>query len=403
MKVKFKRIAKMPYKTPELAISPTVLKWARKTAGYAQEDIASRLGVSRELLETWERGSAQVPLRVTQLEDLAHFLKRPLAAFLLADPPPEPTPPQDFRRAADQPGPLSPEFRLVLRRARRLQVVARELMENMGISQTPKIPTTELSDNPTTVGKELRKDFGISTHEQLEWRSPWMALQHWRQAVESRNILLFQGDFRREEAQGFSLSDEHPYAIILAYKDHPYARCFTLFHELGHLLLREGGICITDLAYPIGSSTITRTEDWCHRFAEGFLIDEDTLYSKEETQSIIRMKPGYEHELNRLASQFKVSRPVILFRLLHDKSIPDSQFWSMYSGLRQTPKPKRKLEREKKGGLPPAQKAIHERGRFLSRLILEALDRNIVGYTDAADYLGVRPQHFEKIRLAAYG
>ena len=77
----------MPYKTPELTISPTVLEWARKTAGYAQEDIAGRLGVSRELVEIWEKGSAQVPLRVTQLEDLAHFLKRPLATFLLADPP----------------------------------------------------------------------------------------------------------------------------------------------------------------------------------------------------------------------------------------------------------------------------------------------------------------------------
>ena len=386
----------MPYKTPELTISPTVLEWARKTAGYAQGDIASRLGVSTELVEIWEKGSAQVPLRVTQLEDLAHFLKRPLATFLLADPPPEPTPPQDFRRAGGQPSPLSPEFRLVLRRGRRLQAVARELMENLGISKTSMVPTTQLSDNPATVGKELRKDFGISTSEQLEWRNPWIALRCWQQALESRNILVFQGDFRREEAQGFSLSDEHPYAIILASEDHPYARSFTLFHELGHLLLREGGVCITDLAYPVSTSTITRTEDWCHRFAEAFLIDEGTLNSKEETQSIIRMQPGYEHELSRLASQFKVSRAVILFRLWHDKSMPDSQFWSMYSGLQQTPKAKRKPEKERKGGLPPAQKAIRERGRFLSRLVLEALDRNMVGYTEAVDYLGVRPQHFEK-------
>ena len=366
----------MPYRTPELTISPTVLEWVRKTAGYAQEDIAGRLGVSRELIEIWEKGSAQVPLRVTQLEDLAHFLKRPLATFLLADPPPEPTLPQDFRRAAGQLGPLSPEFRLVLRRARRLQAIALELMENMEISKTSNIPTTQLSDNPATVGKELRKDCGISTREQLEWESPWMALRQWRQALESRNILVFQGDFRREEAQGFSLSDEHPYAIILTSEDHPYARSFTLFHELGHLLLREGGVCITDLAYPTGNSKITRTEDWCHRFAEAFLIDGDTLHSKEETQSIIRMEPGYEHELNRLASQFKVSRAVILFRLLHDKSIPNSQFWSMYSELRQIPRPKRKLEKEKKGGLPPAQKAIHERGRFLSRLIVDTHGRS---------------------------
>jgi Zn-dependent peptidase ImmA (M78 family)/transcriptional regulator with XRE-family HTH domain len=394
----------MPYRTPELTISPSVLKWARRTAGYTPDDIANRLGVSRELVGVWEKGSGQVPLRVTQLEDLAHFLKRPLAAFLLAEPPPEPEPPRDFRRATGQSGPFSPDLRLVIRRSRRLQRVARELMESMGISTTSGIPTAELWDEPALVGRELRKAFGVSTQEQLKWKSPWMALRHWQQTLETRNILVFQGDFSREEAQGFSISDEHPYAIILTSKDHPNARSFTLFHELGHLLLREGGVCRTEPAYPTRETKITRTENWCHRFAEAFLIDDDILRSKEGTQSIIRMDPSYEDELNKLAFQFKVSRAVILFRLWHGELISDSLFWSMYSKLQQMPKPKaERKEEKKKGGLPPAQRALHERGRFLSRLILEALDRNILGYTDAADYLGVRPQHFEKIRLAAYG
>jgi transcriptional regulator with XRE-family HTH domain len=82
----------MPYKTPELTVCPSVLEWARKTAGYTSDDIANRLSVSKEQVELWEKGSEEVPLRVTQLEDLAHFLKRPLAAFLMAKPPIEPVP-----------------------------------------------------------------------------------------------------------------------------------------------------------------------------------------------------------------------------------------------------------------------------------------------------------------------
>lgn len=393
----------MPYKTPELAISPSVLRWARRTGGYTPEDIANRLGVSKDLIEAWEKGSEQVPLRVTQLEDLAHFLRRPLAAFLLAEPPPEPEPPRDFRRAVGPTSPLSPNFRLVIRRARRLQRVARELMESMGISMTSEIPSVELRDKPALVGRELRRAFGISTQEQLEWRTPGMALRNWRQTLEARNILVFQGDFNREEAQGFSISDEHPYAIVLTFEDHPYARSFTLFHELGHLLLREGGICVTEQMHPIRGTKVSRTEDWCHRFAEAFLIDEDILHSKKETQSVIRMDTGYEDDLRELASQFKVSRAVILFRLWHDGTILDSSFWSMYSRLQPSRKPKAERRKEKKkGGPPPAQTALQERGRLLSRLVLEAVDRNILGYTDAADYLGVRPKHFEKIRLAAY-
>ena len=392
----------MPYKTPELTISPSVFKWARKTGGYTPEDIANRLGVSKELIEVWEKGSEHVPIRVTQLEDLAHFLRRPLAAFLLVDPPPEPEPPRDFRHVAGPSVSLSPNFRLVIRRTRRLQRVARELMESMEISITSEIPTIGLQDKPALVGRELRKVFGISTQEQFNWRDPWMALRNWRQTLEERNILVFQWDFNREEAQGFSISDKPPYVIVLTFEDHPYARSFTLFHELGHLLLREGGICITEQMHSIRGTKISRTEDWCHRFAEAFLIDEDILHSKKETQSIIRMDSGYEDNLRELAAQFKVSRAVILFRLWHGESISDSSFWLMYSKLQQARKSKTERKEKKKGGPPPAQRALQERGRLLSRLILEAVDRNILGYTDAADYLGIRPKHFEKIRLAAY-
>ena len=389
----------MPYKTPELAVNPSVLEWARKTAGFTSDDIAKRLSVSKEQVELWEKGSQEVPLRVTQLEDLAHFLRRPLAAFLLDKPPIEPEPPRDFRRVGGESGPLSPSLKLVIRRARRLQRIAHEVMENMGIAMTSQIPSAKLQDKPEMVGRRLRKSFNVTTQEQFKWRSPSMALNHWRETLEARNILVFQGDFEREEAQGFSISDEHPYAIILSSKDYPNARSFTLLHELGHLLLREGGVCLTEIVYPSRETKITKTENWCHRFAEAFLIDEDILHSKEETEYIIKMTSGYEDKLQKLASQFKVSREVILFKLWHDKSITDSLFWSMYSQLQQKLiLPTKREEKKKEGGPSQVQIALRERGRFFSRLILDALDRNILGYTDAADYLSVRPRDFERLR-----
>ncbi len=392
----------MPYKTPELAVSSSVIQWAINTAGYDPYDVADRLDISRELTQAWGKEAKYIHLRVTQLEGLAHFLKRPLATFLLEKPPLEPAPPKDFRHVAGISRPLSPDLRLVIRRSRRLQRVARELMESMGMSITSDIPTAKLRDDPKLLGKELRKSFGISTQEQIGWRSPWEALRQWRDALEKQNILVFQGNFTRDEAQGFSISDEHPFIIILSIEDHPHARNFTLFHELGHLLLGDPGVCKTELIYPVSKTGISKTENWCHRFAESFLIDDETLYSKEGTQYIIRMDPDYEVELNELSKQFKVSRAVILFRLWHDQKISDSSFQSMYLRLPQLPRPKRR-EKKAKGGPTPDQRALSERGRFLSRLILESLDRNILGYADAADYLGVRPKHFEKIRLAAYG
>jgi Zn-dependent peptidase ImmA (M78 family) len=92
--------------------------------------------------------------------------------------------------------------------------------------------------------------------------------------------ISFQGDFTRDEAQGFSISDEQPFIIILSIEDHPHARNFTLFHELGHLLLRDPGICKTEPIHSLRKTSITKTEDWCHRFAESFLksLDRPILF-----------------------------------------------------------------------------------------------------------------------------
>jgi len=391
----------MPYKTPILEVSSSVIQWAINTAGYNPYVVAARLNISKELIQAWEKESERIHLRVTQLQDLAHFLKRPLATFLLKKPPLEPPPPKDFRRVAGKARSLSPNLRLAVRRSRRLQRVARELMESMGMSTTSGIPVAELRDEPKLIGKELRKSFNISPQEQIGWRSEYEALRQWREALEKRNILVFQGDFTRDEAQGFSISDEQPFIIILSIEDHPHARNFTLFHELGHLLLGDPGICKTEPIHSLRKTSITKTEDWCHRFAESFLIDDETLYSKEGTQSIMNMDPDYEAELNKLSIQFRVSRSVILYRLLHDEKISNSSFQSMYLRLTQLPSPKRP-EKKTRWGPPPDQRALNERGRFLSRLILQSLDRNIVGYAEAADYLGVRPKHFNKIRSAVF-
>ena len=73
----------MPRKTPQIAVSPSVLEWARKTAGFSYDDVAHRLAVSTEQVAIWGTASEPVQLRVRQLEDLAHYFKRPMAALLL--------------------------------------------------------------------------------------------------------------------------------------------------------------------------------------------------------------------------------------------------------------------------------------------------------------------------------
>ncbi|MBI4339260.1 MAG: ImmA/IrrE family metallo-endopeptidase [Chloroflexi bacterium] len=261
-----------------------------------------------------------------------------------------------------------------------------------------------MTDDPEEIALQQRRTWGTSWERQLGWHSPHDALWAWRDGVEERRIPVFQAEIPREEAQGFSLDDEYPYVIVLTTKDAPTAKCFTLFHEYAHLLLREGGICITQETPAQNGDSMVQTELWCHRFAEAFLVGSVALESRSETSLIIRQEPSYEIALRRLASSFKVSQQVILFRLWHMNLLPEGRFWQEFNRVKEEGRLAEQEAAQKKksnGGPSPAIEAIHQRGRMFTRMVLDGLDREMIGNTDAISYLGIRLKHLEKLRAEA--
>jgi len=280
-------------------------------------------------------------------------------------------------------------------------------MEAMEQPLTSDIPQVNPQASAESVAKEQRAAFGITVRQQLGWKTWSEAYRRWRDALEARRILVFQGDFPREEAQGFSLSEDTPYVIVTTRKDEPFtARCFTLFHEYAHLLLGEGGVCLTQEVPPSDGNSAARTEYWCQQFAEAFLVDADVLGDRPETQAILSREPGYEQALKQLASAFKVSQYVVLFRLWHLGLMPETRFWHEYNRVREeaAEAARRREKRKEGGGGPsPAQRAVQERGRLFTRTVLEALEREMLSHAEVTEYLGVRPKHLEEVRLAVYG
>src|SRR5688572_27596169 len=110
-----------------IKISPSVLVWARTSIGYSIDEIARKMNVKPEKVDAWEKGTA--PITYNQLENLAYkVLKRPLAVFFRAEPPMEAPIEKDFRNlTSSEINHLSTEIRLVLRKAKRLQNLVREL------------------------------------------------------------------------------------------------------------------------------------------------------------------------------------------------------------------------------------------------------------------------------------
>jgi len=202
------------------------MEWARRSAGFSAEAVAKKLGTSAEAVLAWESGHRQ-PTLIT-LEKLSACYKRPLAAFFLPNPPIEPSPPTDFRSLPDQSGKLSPETLLAIRRAHRLASVAAELKKDLSREFTAKIGQATLEDDTEVVALNERQRLGIEVEMQIAWKDPSEALQTWRNAIERRDILVFQFRVPMKDTRGFSLSEQGVSVIVLNAADARHGRIYAL-------------------------------------------------------------------------------------------------------------------------------------------------------------------------------
>uniref|UniRef100_UPI000B05415C helix-turn-helix domain-containing protein n=1 Tax=Rhizobium bangladeshense TaxID=1138189 RepID=UPI000B05415C len=72
-------------KRPKATIKPTLLVWARETAGFDLSTAAEKLDVDEEKLAAWEMGEDQPS--IPQLRKAAELYKRPLAVLYLQEQP----------------------------------------------------------------------------------------------------------------------------------------------------------------------------------------------------------------------------------------------------------------------------------------------------------------------------
>lgn len=403
----------MAHQANHIDVAAAVLHWARETGGYSTRLAAKRANVSESQFIAWETGPQPALLTSSQLEELADYFKRPTAALLLREPPEQPPFPRDFRKLAKKGATFSPALRLAIRRARRLQRVANELLasEAAEVGHSARLPKVSVSQDAEVIAKKLRAESQVAASQQIRWHDPRKAFRAWRAYLEQAGLLVFQARFDRNEAQAFSISDSDPAVVVVSSKDFPSARCFSLFHEYGHLLLGRMGICLPSNRNAndfVSTDDLNRTETWCDRFAEAFLVPQDDLRRAAEFKSTAQ-KDTLPTAVGRLADMFSVSRHVILFRLYHLDRIPHSLFWQQLSSLRSTlgeseqliPEamdPDDLLTPRRPGFLPPHRRTIQERGPRFTHLVLQGLDREKLTGNEVFDYLGIRLKHLESLR-----
>jgi Zn-dependent peptidase ImmA (M78 family) len=312
---------------------------------------------------------------------MAREYKRPSAAFFLLRPVPERDLPPDFRRLPDAEA-LTSKTRFAIRKAQYLQEISSELMDNLNRKTDMDVNRANLKDDPERRANFERERTGISPDEQKKWEKPSEALNHWREYIQQRNILVFQFSMNVEELRGLALTDLKPFVIVVSSSDSIKARIFSLLHEYGHILLHKPALCIPDK--PTVEKYGQAIERWCNHFAAAFLLPAESV-KKDFAELEAR---NYKH----LASMYEVSYRAMLIRLLELGLMSNHEFKQEWRKLK---KPRQKVGGG--GGENLAEKAVRERGSAFVSLVLENTQQGHINYNDALDYLDVKTKHLQKL------
>jgi len=310
--------------TEPIPTNPNVLRWARETASLSIEDVVRKLGrkrISADTVAAWETGTDWPSY--AQLETLAYTIyRRPLAVFFFPVVPEEETPKTEFRTLPDAVvDGFPPGMVKVYRRAKLFQVYLEELYEGAKPVEVSVLDRFELNERSqlASLATAIRTTLGVSIEEQSKWRSPATAAKKWREALEASGVFVFKDAFRNDDYSGFCLYSKK-YPIIFVNNSMPASRqVFTLFHELGHLLHRSGGVDFrSQEAVRSFRGYYLSVEVNCNRFAKELLVPQEVLDSLGTTVS--------ETHFEKLADYFSVSREVILRSYL-DRGLVDAAYY----------------------------------------------------------------------------
>ena len=395
--------ASRPTRTRQLArCNPAMLQWGRESLGLSLKEAAAQLRIPASRLEAWERGNSRPT--IPQLRKIAHRYRRSLPAFFLPAPPRDWPVPRDWRRLPGHP-PLqpSPELLIALRLAFYRRSIAMELDSEAPSSPVVGIFRARLVAEDMAV--KARALLGVTLAQQESWEPRYGALNSWKNALERAGVLVFHfTDVPVGEVRGFSLSERTLPVIGVNGSDSVNGRIFTLAHELGHLMLGEGGSC------DLGDATRARlardrTEVLCNQFAGALLVPADALIGDPVVARADRSSQWSDFELDRLATRFRVSREVVLRRLLVVGRASIDLYRRKRAELLALPiADKRGQKADAKGRGPGvAVMVVRDVGKPFARLVLDAYHADSISGPDVADYLGVGLRHLPAIETRLVG
>ncbi|MGC9222952.1 MAG: ImmA/IrrE family metallo-endopeptidase [Terracidiphilus sp.] len=385
-------------------IKAELLGWARDRARVSVADAAKTANVEPETLTAWEAGDESPT--VSQLRNLATKYHFPLALFYLPKPPADFTPLRDFRRLPDtKDRTISAELARQIRSAHERRELAMELYEDLGETVRPFLLKASLKYAPEAVGEEVREFLGVNDAEQRKAAREDRAFDFWRRKLEEKGIMVFVASGTQgvnlKEMRGFAIARNQVPVIVINGRDNSQGgKCYTLLHELTHVMLGESALTNGDG----GTTEEQKIERFCDAVAAAALMPRDLMLSIPQVKSAGERKWN-DDELRSLANAIGVSREAFLLRLVSLRRAS----WDFYMARRTKFKDEYEAAEALKLMAPKKPVAIKRsillmswNGRGFTRLVLRSYYDQRITLNDVSSYLGAKVRHIPALERAAF-
>lgn len=369
-------------------VNHEVLVWARESLALNRAQTSESTGISPKRLAQLESGEKEPTL--DELRAFSKTYKRTIATLLLNKPPKEKPLPQD-RRTIDSKelGHFHEKTIMAVRKARALAQSFIELREELGIPFPKFILSASIKENPQEIAGKIRRLIHLNEIREID--NIRTALEAYIERIESLGVAVFQLSLTQDNVRGFAIVDDIiPIIGIKRGGEPPHSKIFTLFHELGHILLNEGAI--SDLSI----NPAWELEKWCNAFAAEVLMPTSELMQmrilleyQKQGQKIWAKK-----DLVDLANHFHVG-PLAILRSLLENGLTTKAFYSEKHENWNKPQFGRSKNPE---GRNLAKEAVQEKGKTYIGLAFKAYDQNRINLKDLSDFLGVKLSYIPKTR-----
>lgn len=335
------------------AIFSKRIKSGRKLRAFSQQNLADRVGVSKQMISKYEKGLSvpSSPLLIKLAKslklDLDYFFSPSLVELGAVN----------FRKKSRLP-------------VKRLEAIKEEI--KLKLSNYLEVENILQIDNVFDTPVQKRKIKSLTEVADLviklrkEWKIGLDPVHNITQLLEDQKIKVIEIEEEENLFDGLATLIDDKFAVIVVNKNFPIERKrFTLLHELGHLILD----------FP--ECSIEEEESFCNNFASEFLFPKDSVLKEfgEKRESIALQ------ELIEVQKKYGISIQAIVYRLVDCRVLSKPRQTNFYKKINSNPELKNLINLERF--------ETHEFSHRYEQLVYRAYSQELISASKVASLLEI--------------